>query len=157
MDSIEIKNIMQSNEYIKKYFKGVYACDRLPQLNKKNIKNPVCLIANTDPINKPGTHWIAIYIPRKGKVEYFDSYGNPPSSKYFINFMHQFKVGYKYYTIQLQSLFSIYCGIYCCEYILHRCRGKSLKSFLSTFSLSTIQNDKKVIRNFQNNFIRGRK
>lgn len=151
MDSVQIKNVMQLNLNTTKLFRGVYACDRLP---RKIISKPCFLIINTDPANKPGTHWIAIYIPKKGKAEYFDSYGNPPYIKLVINFMLRHSIGYKYNTNQLQSMFSSCCGIYCCEYVLHRCLGYSLKSFLSKFTKSTIQNDRKIIYSFQKHFLK---
>lgn len=149
MNSMEIKNIMQSNEKTKKVFKGVYACDRLP---KRITRKPACLIVNTDPAHKPGTHWIAIYISKSGKSEYFDSYGNPPYLKSVINFMYRHGNGYIYNMKQLQSLFSSYCGNYCCQYILHRSHGCSFKTFISSFSNSTINNDKILIKNFRKNF-----
>ena len=36
---------------------GVYPTDKLPIVNKY----PSGLIANTDPHDKPGTHWVATY------------------------------------------------------------------------------------------------
>jgi hypothetical protein len=56
-------------------FLGVFALDRVPPTVKKsdNLK----LIANLDPANKPGSHWVAIW--RKGRVgQYFDSFGRRP-------------------------------------------------------------------------------
>lgn len=151
---MEISKLMRKNVKTKKYFNGVYPCDRLPLYP---IKKPAYFIVNTDPANKSGMHWVAIYIPKSGKSEYFDSYGNPPFSKHFVDFMRTHSIGYNFNKKQLQSLFSSYCGNYCCEYVLHRCRGYSLKSFVAKFSKATLKNDVKIIQQFKINFLPSKK
>ena len=49
---------------------GVYPRDKLPIVNKYSSG----LIANTDPHDKPGTHWVAMYFICPWKSEFFDSY-----------------------------------------------------------------------------------
>lgn len=149
MDSLQINKCMLLNRNTSKLFKGVYARNRIP---RKISSKPCFLIINTDPAHKSGSHWIAMYIPKNGRAEYFDSYGNPPYLKIFINFMLRHSSGYKYSTQQLQNMFSSYCGMYCCEYILHRCLGHSYQSFISKFTNSTIRNDEKIINEFQKHF-----
>ena len=56
-----------------KLFGGVFAKDRLPLVVEKK---PTFYIVNTDPISKPGRHWIAIYVG--DEVEFFDSLGRKP-------------------------------------------------------------------------------
>ena len=46
-----------------KSFLGVFSCDRLPIVSQL----PCSLIMNTDPHDKPGQHWVAIYINAKRK------------------------------------------------------------------------------------------
>ena len=51
---------------------GVYPTDKLPIVNKY----PSGLIANTDPHDKPGTHWVVTYfILLWESGVFFDSYG----------------------------------------------------------------------------------
>jgi hypothetical protein len=38
------------------------------------IRKPKGFILNTDPSNKPGTHWIAMFLATDGKGEFWDSY-----------------------------------------------------------------------------------
>ena len=51
--------------FTKGSFGGVYACDQLSfiELNKY----PKSFVVNTDPMELPGTHWIAIYLRNKWK------------------------------------------------------------------------------------------
>lgn len=55
---------------------GVFPRDKLPIVNKY----PSGLIANTDPHDQPGTHWIAMYFISPWESEFFDSYGSPPDT-----------------------------------------------------------------------------
>ena len=55
---------------------GVYPSDKLPVINTY----PSELIADTDPHDQPGTHWIAMYFVSPWESEFFDSYGLPPET-----------------------------------------------------------------------------
>ena len=63
-------------------FLNVYSSDEFP----KYVKENQCFIINTDPKNKPGTHWIAVY-KYKNKFWCYDSFNRPVKtlSKYFKN------------------------------------------------------------------------
>ena len=39
---------------------------------------PCGFVANTDPSDEPGAHWVAFYFQSERKGEFFDSYGKPP-------------------------------------------------------------------------------
>ncbi|GFT67257.1 uncharacterized protein NPIL_535271 [Nephila pilipes] len=43
------------------------------------IKKRAALVINTDPHDKEGSHWLAMYIQDEKTIEFFDSYGLPPS------------------------------------------------------------------------------
>jgi hypothetical protein len=53
-------------------FQGVFSRDTLPS-------KPRLLICNTDPSDKPGQHWIAIYVDKNLRGEFFDSFGRHPT------------------------------------------------------------------------------
>ena len=36
-------------------------------------------VINSDPSSEPGEHWIAVYFHKRGRGEYFDSYGLAPA------------------------------------------------------------------------------
>jgi len=68
----------------KSHFIGLYAAD---QLSPFIHTFPAAIIINTDPSNKPGEHWVAVYIFNSGHGEYFDSYDLPPYIPYHIRFL----------------------------------------------------------------------
>lgn len=121
---------------------GVYPCDHLPN----NIRKPAFVVANTDPARRPGTHWISFYIPKRGPIEYFDSFGGQPRNKYFREFMKNHSKQYVWNTKRLQSNTTSVCGHYCCMYLYHRCSGRSMETFLEKFNNKNyIANDLTVL------------
>ena len=63
MNTLEIESFLRRN--CSEDFQGVYSVDTLPD-------KPKLLVCNTDPSTKPGKHWIAIYVDKRGLGEYFD-------------------------------------------------------------------------------------
>lgn len=151
MDTLDIIRAMKCNKKLK-CFIGVFACNKLP---RHILKKPACLIINTDPSNKPGTHWVAIYIPVKGKCEYFDSFGLKPKIRSIYNFIMRQSSSYLCNQIQLQSFISTVCGNYCCEFLLHRCQGKTMRQFIQIFKgNNTLINDYQINKNFKQHFLK---
>ena len=126
MNSSEITQILKSIKSTKNVFVGVFACNILPN---KVRKLPALLICNTQPINEPGQHWIAIYISKCGHGEYFDSFGLPHINKYLINFLETNWLTFSYNKAMIQSVFSYYCGHFCILYAFFKSRNKSLSLF----------------------------
>lgn len=127
---------------------GVFPCNKLP--NK--IKKPAFIIANTDPANKPGEHWVAFHFPIKGHAEFFDSFGQPPSKRYFTKFLERNASKYVINTQRFQGNFSSTCGNYCCLFLFYRSIGKSLKQFSNKFSPYNFNlNDARVLSLFNRN------
>lgn len=156
MNTLEIWNALSENRYTQKYFKGVFPLDLLPKLIKKK---PALFVVNTDRSNKPGSHWVAIYLPMKGKPEYFDSYGIQPIHNEFLEFFKRNKFTKVLYNkTQLQNLLSTVCGQYCCVYLLYKAQKKSLENFIETnFEKDKFRkNDKRVETLFLKNFERRR-
>lgn len=120
-------------------FLGVFPIDLIPSFN--NIKFPACLVANTDPSTKPGTHWVAIYLESPNKIEFFDSYGLHPSVYGF-----SFSV-VKYNQSQLQSFTSNVCGQYCIYYLFKRSRCSCI--FSKEFSTNSDNNDILIVKWFK--------
>lgn len=142
MNTIELVNALKNNNVTKKHFKGVFPCDKLPQ----QVKKPACIIANTDPSYKSGTHWVAFYFPRKGPAEFYDSFGNYPFNIFFQAFLLRNAKSFINNRKRLQSPFSSTCGHYCCVYLYSRCKGKELWSFLKQFSSLNLKgNDAKIM------------
>lgn len=150
MDTLEIVKALKSNVNTKHHFRGVFASDQLPKLIRQK---PACLVVNTDTSKKPGTHWVAVFIPRLGPCEYFDSFGFKPQVKSILKFVSSNSKNFVHNKKQLQSVFSTICGNYCCEFLLHRCQGKSMTQFVRMYDANKpSNNDLKTLRHFKLHF-----
>jgi hypothetical protein len=78
-------NILKNDPFTKTVFTNVLPSDRLPHEIRKR---PRGYILNTDPSDKPGSHWAVMYLTEDGKGEFGDSYGQAPGfySQNFRNF-----------------------------------------------------------------------
>ncbi len=94
-------------------FLGVFPKDLIPSFD--SLKFPACLVSNTDPSSKPGTHWVALYLVSPTHIEFFDSYGLHPRANGFT-----FNVS-EYNRVQFQSISSNVCGQYCIYYFYKGC------------------------------------
>src|SRR5215831_15763892 len=108
MDSDKIRNILQRIDI----FIGVFAADQLP---RQRITKPSLLVGNTDKSNKPGEHWVAIYIDGNGYGELFDSLANEPLDAHR-DFMNRNCTNWIASHVQLQSVVSRFCGHYVIMY-----------------------------------------
>jgi hypothetical protein len=118
-------------------FIGTFARDQLPIINTF----PCGLIVNSDPSNKPGEHWTAIFL-NKGLGEYFDSYGFPPLHSDVLHFLNKHcPKGWCHNTVMLQSANSMTCGMYCIFYIKLKCLGYTLCEFIKLFTTKASVND----------------
>ena len=126
LNSIQLYKILSKDKNTKVCFRGVYAINTLP---KKAIY-PSCLIVNTDPSNKPGSHWLAIYYYVNGEAEFFDSYGLNPNFYGLDNYLNKTSLNWTYNKKQIQSFYSNLCGYYCFFYLMFKCRGYSLDDMI---------------------------
>lgn len=150
MESTQLLRILSCmNKHNKNKFKvGVFAADKLP----RKFKKPAAFIANTDNHDQGGTHWIAFFIPEKGKPEYFDSYGLFSFTDGHLKFMSNVSKSWINNKMCLQSLTSKVCGQYCLVFLITRMRGFSLKQFQSLFSTNCNLNDRLVRTCIKNKF-----
>ena len=139
MDTRKINHSLKTT----KFFRGTFACDQLPP----KFSKPALFIVNTDPSNKPGEHWIGLFIDRSGRGEYFDSFGLPPLNKYINNFLSiNCQNGILYNPRTLQCFECITCGHYCIAYVKFRSIGKTFCEFINLFTSNTFKNEV-IIRN----------
>jgi len=124
-------------------FQGVFASDQLPQ---SPPKRPAAYIVNTDPHDKPGQHWIAIWTEH-GHCEMMDSYGLP-LEYYQANPLEKWTRQWKYVVLNrqtLQNVTSKACGHYCLFYLKAKARGYRMQDFVQLFSRKDyVTNDHKV-------------
>ena len=142
METSDLSYLLASDKFTKwmvcDVYDGVHAADQLHLLTLR----PAVIVINTDPSWKPGRHWVAVYVPKHGPWEYFDSYGEPPTSPFIQEWIDQRP--YIYNNQPLQSPVSDACGHYCIYYIVHRARGQTMDAILSRFTHDRDRNDNDV-------------
>ena len=144
MNTFQLAQVLTKDPFTKGSFSGVYACDELTSIEIN--KYPKSFVVNTDPMELPGAHWIAIYFNEQMKGEFFDSYGKHPIHyhKHFLDFMNRNAVEWEHNEIQLQSAFSTVCGQYCIYFLYHRCRKRTMSSIVNSFVNDKLRNDQLV-------------
>ena len=144
MNTFPLAQVLMKDPFTKGSFSGVYACDELTSIEVNEY--PKLFVVNTDSMELPGAHWIAIYFNEQMKGEFFDSYGKHPIhyNKHFLDFMNRIAVEWKHNKIQLQSAFSTVCGRYCIYFLYHRCRKRTMSSTVNSFVNDKLRNDQLV-------------
>ena len=139
MNTLQIKTILSRDQFTKKYFLDVFASDYLPD----RIESfPACFICNVDSSAEPGSHWLAFYLPSANSLEFFDSYRNEPDfyEGPISNYVKRYEQ-VNFNPLTLQSNVTAVCGQYCIYYLYSKCRGKTLRNFLSMFVTQNLCND----------------
>ena len=144
MDTSQIERVLHQDPDASLIFTGVYARDQLPT----TVKYPCSMVLNTDPVSKPGEHWVALYFDAEGRGEYFDSYGLPPPPV-FKHFIQTFSArGWIQNDTQLQELWTSACGPFCVYYLLHRSQGIPMQNIVSV--LKSMKNDDHYVTRYVN-------
>jgi len=107
LNTVELYESLQQN-LPDGHFIGVYAADQLPHFIHTL---PAALVIFTDPNNKPGEHWIAVYVCNTGHGEYMDSYGLAPYIPYHVKFLKRNCLFYTWNNRLIQDdVESQFCG-----------------------------------------------
>ena len=124
MDGAQIRNAIEKDKQASKGFLGVFAKDTIPKVipNRK----PVFYIVNTDVARGPGKHWVTIFHPEHGPVEFMDSAGHAPG-------YYGFKGKFKHYPKRLQAHDSMVCGHYAVFFAIERMKRKALHNVYKQF------------------------
>ena len=139
MDSNSIRKELRNI----KEFNGVFPRNLLPT----KVSRPTAMIVNTDDMNEPGEHWIAIILLKYGTGEYFDSFGLPPLHPDLRKYMNKMCPNHWCYNIKdIQDPFSNKCGNFCIAFIKQRMKGISLENFINLYSNKLRNNDKIVLK-----------
>ena len=98
-------------------FIGVYPINRLPTSVDQHSKEVIKMIANLDPSNLPGTHWVAFLI-LGGKGFYFDSFADFPPSEAQQWLSRNCSNGWDWNQIPAQSPTNkVLCGHLCVSFL----------------------------------------
>lgn len=133
MNTSQINRILKNKNTC---FLGTFPADKLPVSEKR----PICFIANTDPSTAKGAHWIAIYVNKKNRAEFYDSYGRAPSG-IFLDYLRANFDSYRYNPKQVQAIGSSVCGQHCILFLYLRCRGEKMSTITSKFQDDPVVND----------------
>ena len=63
MNTLQFAQVLTKDPFTEVSFTGVYACDQLSSIEIN--KYPKSFVVNTDSMQLPRTHWIAIYFNEK--------------------------------------------------------------------------------------------
>ena len=143
MNTNQIETALTSDPLSRKQFCGVFPSDQLPEV----MEFPCGFIANTDPHDKSGTHWVVFYFSSEHKGEFFDSYGRKPDGYHetFKDYLDIHSREWSYNDKQLQGLMTNVCGPYCIYYISQRAGRHSMSTIVNLFDSNKSSNDTKVL------------
>ena len=127
MNSKQLFNALDSNEITRSFFDGIYACDQLDDI----IIRPQLIIANTQPSNMSGEHWVAFFF-ESNTVDVFDSLGRDLTDYLFAenhlkDFVHRYSSFMRALKTRIQPVNSDICGEMCLYFAYFRCLGYSLE------------------------------
>ena len=146
LNTYQIDARAKNDSFLKHEWGGVYPSDLLTK--QIGFKRPKGYIANTDPSNKSGSHWVSFNFPREEEiVEFYDSYGLLPSfyTPYFSHFIKENGKHLLRSNVDSQGLFSDVCGYYALGYLHMRSKGRSMSSIINSFPVNSKNtNDKKI-------------
>ena len=142
MNTFEIAEVM----HLTPDFYEVVPCCLIEQFKKHEV---AALIVNTDPHDKPGQHWVALY-KKAATVHFFDSFARDIDDfeEPFASIVKDFASGCHIVTNKkrYQNDWSDTCGRWCIYYIISK--TCNVGDF-SEFSDDTMQNERELQRQFK--------
>jgi hypothetical protein len=139
-----IDSIIDKDKSLRKIFIGTLARDELP----KSMQYPCCFILNTQPRNKEGEHWLALFYDSNRNCDFFDSYGLGPHYHGLEAFILRTSVHCRYNKRQIQGT-SNYCGVYAILFLKYRIRNNYDNKFFRDFVKQYTLNDLKIKKSLQ--------
>jgi hypothetical protein len=122
------------------------ASNEVCRLNLKQIlskgKRRIGMVFNTDPSNKPGKHWVSMFVdltgnPEQWEINYFDSFGKAQASKEVMDLVNHLKSQNPNFIVKMNcsdkactsarnhQKLNTECGVYSINFIVERLSGKS--------------------------------
>lgn len=121
-------------DYVKDGFLGVVAADEVHLLAKKSLPHDKFgFVMNKDPSNKPGSHWLAVYVDTVDdkEVDYYDSYAEEPDDLFLAELKklmqaHKLSIYLKFKVnrVKSQAENSNLCGFHAMKFLMDRFAGK---------------------------------
>lgn len=147
MNGRVLEHIIKKHIITRNWFQGFSS----PDLPLPPIKHyPALFILNTDTTDGPGEHWCVVIVFNKNHAEFFDSYGNPPSS-YNLNIPIKQKSTTVQYNKKRVQGNKPNCGHHCIFYSIHRAEGKSLSFITNNLYTNNLTTNDRIAYNFIKN------
>lgn len=157
LDSFEIDARARGDHVLNQHWGGVFPSDLLPKKPIARSEKPIGYVANTDPSDQNGSHWVSFYFPkeRDDVVEFYDSYGLEPKfySPYFARFIATHSQECLRTSVDSQGLFSDVCGYYALGYLHMRCLGLSMREIVKKFPENNKRTNDKRIAEYVNEHV----
>lgn len=144
MNGSVLEHILKKHLITKTWFQGFSSVD-LPLPPVKHY--PALFILNTDTTEGPGEHWCIVIIFNKNNAEFFDSYGNPPSTYNLLTPIQQKISSIKFNQKRVQGEKPT-CGHHCLFYSIHRAEGKSLPFITNNLYSNNLNLNDHLVYNF---------
>lgn len=146
MNTQQLLNVLKHDPYTSEF-----NCKVLP-LNhflEYSATTSSLMIINYDTCDEPGSHWVAVFINKNKKIEYFDSYGMLPIyssvTEKLSDLSHN--KGLAFNKIRFQGNSTV-CGQYCLVYLLLKARGYSLKQVQNIFHKTETFVERDLVANY---------
>ena len=107
MQTDEISHLLSRDPLMCRTY-DVVAKDPLPDIVVDTY--PSAIVCNTHDSDRPGEHWVAMYVDTERRGDYFDSYGQQPQHVRFVDFMTEHCSTWSTNERTLQSPLSTVCG-----------------------------------------------
>ena len=131
MDGLQLWHALHENETTRTLFDGIYAVDTLLT---STPEKPKLLLCNTDPSDRPGRHWLLIFMDGGDTAELFDSMGGELEDydARLRTFLYRHARDIRRALHRVQPMGTDLCGYYCLYYAYMRSRGHSMEAILNT-------------------------
>ena len=120
-----------------------------------SFQGPKFIILNTDESDGRGLHWVAVYVPYSGPLEFFDSLGESPESYrgYFRDWLISGGRGYMRNEYRYQDRGTGTCGEFCLYYGIKRLRGETMHEIVQTLKPQNLHFNELLVSDFVCNLV----
>ncbi len=152
MNGEELKDIINSINSAKQYFKGIFSINTLP----RKLSVPSFLICNYDIDKKPGSHWFCVFKSSTKILECFDSLGLTEEKQTLLkNHCKIDNIGSICYNqTQVQNNLSSTCGKFVLYFAIQRLHNLDLNftELLNEIFEENVNNNEIRVSNFLQDF-----
>ena len=147
MDSLTLHEACVNDEFISRYYKGIFARNELCFIQ---VEKPVLYIVNTEHAFVNYGHWIVIFISNDDQVEMFDSFAKALNCRHvnISNFIISLNKTRLLSNKIIQSSLSSKCGLFCLYYAYFRSRNISFDCILNRFSCNDLVFNDNIVKDF---------